>query len=314
MMKTIPFVSQCSKEEEQDWIKTLAEKLPGEVIVPFAALTDQQKEAVEIAIVANPKPEEVAMLPNLKWVHSVWAGVERLLADLGDRPFDIVRLVDPELGRTMAEAVLAWTLYLHRDMPSYAKFQKQREWVELPYIKAADKTVGIIGLGALGQASAKILGDFGFRVAGWSRSQKDMDGVQCYSGPDGLYALAERSDILVCLLPLTNETTGLLDGRFFACGAKGKGFINFGRGAVVKNADLLTALDKQYISHAVLDVFEQEPLPPESEWWGHEKVTVLPHISAPTDIDTASTIVAENIQTYRQSGVLPPVVNKKRGY
>jgi len=312
--KVIPFVGQIPQHELEDWISLLSEKLPAETIRPYADLTAEEKKVAEIAIVANPDPEEVAELTSLKWVHSVWAGVEKLLSELGDRPFEIVRLVDPELARTMADAVLSWTLYLHRNMPGYAALQKQKKWAELPYIKASEKTVGILGLGNLGIEAAHVLNSFGFNVAGWSRSPKDVKDVRCFAGEDGLKEIFKKSDILISLLPLTPQTRGLLSSDFFSLCKNGSGFINFGRGAVVNSKALLAALDNGHVAHAVLDVFEAEPLPQNDPFWTHDKVTVLPHISAPTDMGTASAIVASNLHTFRKTGALPPTVDKKRGY
>ncbi|GLQ06746.1 2-hydroxyacid dehydrogenase [Sneathiella chinensis] len=314
MHTPIPFVGQVSPEEERLWLSALSAALPEEQIVPLASLDEAQRDAARIAIVANPNPADLATLPNLEWIQSVWAGVERMLAELADRPFQIVRLVDPELARTMAEAVLAWTLYLHRDMPAYARQQKSRVWQERTYLKPSDKTVGILGVGNLGKQAAESLKGACFNVIGWSRSPKSLPGVETLSGAGGLHHLVSRSDIVVCLLPLTPETRGLIDQAVLGRFRKGSGFINFGRGAVVNADDLLAALDQGRLDHAVLDVFEQEPLPADHPFWDHPGVTVLPHISAPTDRETASRIVACNIGAFRQDGTLPETVDRKRGY
>jgi glyoxylate/hydroxypyruvate reductase A len=116
---TIAFVGQIPEDEMRGWTRRLSALLPDETITPFAELSDEGKTKAELAIVANPDPAEIAALPNIKWIHSVWAGVERMMAELSDVDAPIVRLTDPELSRTMAEAVLAWTYYLHRDMPNY---------------------------------------------------------------------------------------------------------------------------------------------------------------------------------------------------
>ncbi|MBL4907258.1 MAG: glyoxylate/hydroxypyruvate reductase A [Sneathiella sp.] len=314
MSEVIPFVSQLELKEEQEWIEVLSRQLPKERIVGFSALTAADKKDAKIAIVANPNPDEISQLPNLVWIHSVWAGVERLVGELGDQPFGIVRLIDPELARTMAEAVLAWSLYLHRDMPAYARQQKNRQWKEIPYRSVSNRTVGILGLGELGTAAAQLLAGIGFKVIGWSRSQKQVDNVITKSGEDGLAETVSRSDILVSLLPLTDQTRGLIDKSVFDNLPDQAGLINFGRGPVVAIEDLVRALDQGRLSHAVLDVFEQEPLPTESALWDHDAITVLPHISAPTNMKTASEIVARNIVLYRQKGILPVTVSRKLGY
>jgi len=314
MEPVIPFVGQVSAEDEKDWVSALSDALPNERIIPFGNLSESQRSQATIAIVANPSPEDLATLPNIVWIQSVWAGVERLLGELRDRPFEIVRMVDPEMSRTMAEAVLSWTLYLHRDMPAYAKQQKARIWVELPYKKPSHKTVGILGLGQLGRVAGEKLAEAGFKVMGWSRTAKVIEGIDTKSGEDGLSQVVAHSDIIVLLLPLSDSTRGLLNKKLFDQMGTGTSLINFARGPIIDDVDLIEALDTGRINHAVLDVFQQEPLPQDSPFWGHEDVTVLPHISAPTDFDTATKIVSKNISQYRETGTLPTTVDKERGY
>jgi glyoxylate/hydroxypyruvate reductase len=310
----IPFVSRVSLAEQAVWIKQLSAAMPDEVILPFSELTLEQKQQCDVAIVANPNPEDLLALPSLKWVHSVWAGVERMMNELVSPTFSIVRLVDPNLAKTMSEAVLAWTLFLHRDMPVYAKQQAERLWNPLPMVQLQDRRIGVLGLGELGRVSAQRLVDNGFTVAGWSRNAKQIDGVECFCGEDGLTALLSQSDLLVCLLPLTAQTKNLLNLQNLSYLPKGASLINFARGAIVDDKALLTLLDQKHLSHAVLDVFIQEPLPVEHPYWVHKSVTVLPHISAPTHPVSASAIVASNIKRYRQMGSIPPAVDPLRGY
>lgn len=310
----IVLVTRMSEDAERLWLTSLSRKMPGETIVPFRQLDEAAREKADIAIVANPDPADIARLPNLKWIHSVWAGVERLVAELGESRLPIVRLVDPQLSQTMAEAVLAWTYYLFRDMPAYANFQRQRVWQQLAYRRPQDVTIGLLGLGALGAESAARLRYAGFNVIGWSRSHKEIDGVQTFHGDRGLEELLGRSEILVCLLPLTGETRGLIDAVRLSMLPEGASLINFARGPIVVADDLIRALDSGAMKHAVLDVFDVEPLPPDNQLWDHPAITVLPHISAPTDRETAAAIVAGNILTYRSSGALPLTVDLARGY
>ncbi|NLQ16656.1 glyoxylate/hydroxypyruvate reductase A [Marinomonas sp. M1K-6] len=310
----IPFVSRMSVAEQGVWIKQLAAVLPDEVILPFAELTAEQKQQCDVAIVANPNPDDLLALPALKWVHSVWAGVERMMNELESPTFSIVRLVDSNLAKTMSEAVLAWTFFLHRDMPRYAKQQAQQAWAPRPMVQAQERRIGVLGLGELGRVSAKRLVDNGFSVAGWSRHAKQIDDVSCFWGEEGLTSLLSQSDILVCLLPLTQETAGLLNRQNLAFLPVGASIINFARGAIIDDDALLAELEKGHVAHAVLDVFGQEPLPAEHAYWRHESVTVLPHISAPTHPISASNIVASNIKRYRLTGDIPPAVDPIRGY
>jgi glyoxylate/hydroxypyruvate reductase A len=310
----IPFVAAADYAQTNAWVQALQQAMPDERVVAFDQLSESEKQSVTVAIVANPDPANLLQMPALKWVHSVWAGVERLVADLGQSQLKIVRLVDPQLAETMAEAVLAWTLYLHREMPAYARQQKNSQWLAREYIRPQSKTVSLLGLGALGEAAAKHLLTAGFQVCGWSRSQKNIVGVDCFSGESGLSAMFARTNILVCLLPLTPDTRGLLNAARLAQLPKGASLVNFARGALVQDDDLQDALNAQHLQHAVLDVFETEPLPIASWHWQHPQVTVLPHISAPTDKQTASAIVAGNIRRYRDDGSLPLLVDVAKGY
>jgi glyoxylate/hydroxypyruvate reductase len=310
----LPFVAAPGTASEAEWIAALQAAMPDEVVLPLAALDEAARQACRVAAVANPRPDDLRRLPNLQWVHSVWAGVERLLAELGDTELKIVRLVDPQLADTMAEAVLAWTLYLHRDMPRYAGQQRERLWRPLEPVRACDRTVGLLGLGALGRAAAQRLVAAGFPVQGWSRTPQDLPSVRCHAGDDGLARLLAAADILVCLLPLTPQTRGLLNAATLGRLRPNAALINFARGAIVDDLALRAALDDGRLRHAVLDVFATEPLPADSWHWAHPAVTVLPHISAPTDRQTASRIVAANVAAYRRQGLIPPAVDRGRGY
>lgn len=308
----IAFVSQSEADQRALWVSALTVAL-GEPVVDFADLGEADRAEIDVAIVANPNVVELLELPALKWVQSVWAGVENLLAD--DRlSVPIVRLVDSNLAGAMAEAVLAWTLYLHRDMPAYRVQQVAHVWGELPYVPARSRTVGLLGLGELGIAAAQLLRGVGFDLVGWSRSQKSVDGVDCFSGASGLDAVLARADILVCLLPHTAETAGLLSGERLGKLPVGASIINFGRGSLIDLDALTVQLDKGHLSQGVLDVFDTEPLDAHSLLWDHPKLTILPHISAPTDMGSASAIVAKNISAYRKNGAVPDGVDRVQGY
>ena len=314
MPNLIALVSRLDPVEEHAWLAALTAVMPNENVVLSRTLDPSRRSDVEIAIVANPDPSDVAGLPNLALVQSLWAGVERLVSELGAGAPPIVRMVDPEMARTMSEAVLAWTYYLQRDMPTYARQQNEKLWRQLPYRKPSDMAVGLLGLGALGAASAQRLSNGGFQVVGWSRSPKKLPEVESFSGEDGLAALLCTSDVVVCLLPLTSETRGLLNASCFAMIKPGAALINFARGPIVVAEDLLAALDSKRLSHAVLDVFDEEPLPATSPFWAHPNVTVLPHVSAPTDLTAAAKVVADNIRRFRRGEHIPGVVDRSRGY
>jgi glyoxylate/hydroxypyruvate reductase A len=313
MTTPIAVITRLEGSDERQWMEALAAVLPEERLVLFRDMTEAQRQQAEVAVVANPDPADVAALPNLAWIHSLWAGVERLVAELGPS-LPIVRLVDPEMSRVMAEAVLAWTLYLHRDMPAYARQQQARVWRPLPYRRPRSLTVGLLGLGALGTAAAGRLMDAGYTVRGWSRSPKELAGAETLSGDAGRAATLAASDVVICLLPLTAATRGLINKDRLALMKPMSSLINFGRGPLVVTSDLIAALDAGHLSYAVLDVFDQEPLPPDSPLWAHPGITVLPHVSAPTDRQTAAAIVAANIRAWRASGRIHAAVDRTRGY
>jgi glyoxylate/hydroxypyruvate reductase len=314
MNSILPFVARLNEADTQAWIKVLASAMPNEHIVPYSQLTDAERDTATVAIVANPDPAQLDALPNLQWVQSLWAGVERILKEVHDTKLGIVRLEDPQLAITMAEAVLAWTLYLHRDMPTYAAQQRAHVWKQLPVRLPGERRIALLGLGHLGECAAQVLLAAGFEVIGWSRRSKAIKGIKSFAGDDTLDDVLSQADIVICLLPLTDQTRNLICAKRIAKIKRSSALINFGRGAVVNTADLLSALDHGHLSHAVLDVFDVEPLPVESTLWSHEKVTVLPHISAPTHQGSAAKVVAENIARYRATGVIPKTVDREIGY
>lgn len=314
MKAPIPFIHRLEAADERRWLQELSKKMPDESILPLDKLSDAERQMADIAIVANPDPDALKQLPNLVWVHSVWAGVERMVNELSNPSFSIVRLIDPELSNTMAEAVLAWTLFLHREMPQYTEQQRKAVWQPIPYIPARERTVGILGLGELGKASAERLKDQGFNVIGWSRSEKSLAGIECYTGNEGFEDVLKKSDIIVCLLPLTTHTEHLLSFASMELIKPGAKLINFARGKIIEDEALLYALNTGQLQHAVLDVFSIEPLRPSDPYWTHPKVTVLPHISAATSIVSASNIVAQNIRNYRHVKILPNTVDLQLGY
>ena len=314
MKSIVPFISMLPKADIDQWLKILKKKLPKERIVKFSNLKKSDYKKIDVAIVANPNPTEVKKLVNLKWIQSVWVGVEKLVESFKGEKVKIVRLVDPEMNRTMSEAVLSWVLYLHRDMHFYQVQQNKRVWKEADYIKPSKKIVSIIGLGELGSASAAKLIENGFNVCGWSRGKKNIRKVKSFTGELGLKNMLKQTDILVCLIPLTRKTKYLLNYKTLSYLKKGASIINFARGAIINAKDLVKHLNSGKIKHAVLDVFEQEPLPKTSILWKHKNVTVLPHISAHTDMDTASSIVSKNIKMYRLKNRIPKSVDMVRGY
>lgn len=315
MKNIVAFCSQVSKSEQQHWLKELNHLLCDVVeIIPFDQLSEVQKNQIKVAVVANPDPLQLNQLVNLEWLQSLWSGVEKLVEQLSNKHVKIVRMIDPKLSSNMAEAVLTFTLYLHRNVPTYINQKNNKQWLAHKLIDAKQRQVGILGLGELGQASANKLIENGFNLNGWSRSSKKIKDIECYHGESGFYEILQKSDILICLLPLTNQTKNLLNKVTLKLLPKGASLINFSRGPIVNEQDLLESLNSNHLTHAVLDVFNVEPLPENHPYWINPKVTVLPHISAPTDVKSASIIVAKNIKKYLNSGQIPNSINLERGY
>ena len=270
---------------------------------------------IDYALVWRPEPGFLASLPNLKLILSLGAGVDHLLGDpLLPRQIPIVRLVDPHLTHAMSEYVVLQVLRLHRRELEYRAQQQAVVWRELDQPNAAGRRVGILGLGELGQDAAKKLAALGFDVAGWSRRERTIAGVRSYAGAAGLAPLLGRSEILVCLLPLTPETEGILNTRTLALLPKGAALVNAARGAHLVEEDLLAALASGQISAAVLDVFRDEPLPAGHPFWHHPRVVVTPHVAAFTNPSTAAPIILGNIRRFEEGLPLLNRVDPARGY
>ncbi|WP_435988752.1 2-hydroxyacid dehydrogenase [Sulfitobacter sp. SH24] len=314
MKPIVPFVHNLTGPLVAEWTQALQRAAPTLDIRAFGALSEAERETVKVAIVANPDPANLLEFPNLAWVQSLWAGVDRLIHEMPGENVRIARLVDPQLADTMAEAVLAWSLFLHRGMPRYAAQQAEKQWRQHRLPTPSERCIGVLGLGHLGQKSLRRLQQNDFNVIGWSRSPKSISEVTTFHGTEGLKKLTALVDILVVLLPLTPQTRGLLDEDLFSSLKKGAALINFARGDIIDGSALLGALDTGKVDHAVLDVFPVEPLPGDDLFWTHPKVTVLPHISAPTNMTTASSIVAENLGTFFSTGQMPETVSRKAGY
>ncbi|WP_374534718.1 2-hydroxyacid dehydrogenase [Phenylobacterium sp.] len=292
----LTFLSRLSEGVESRWLAALADSLPNEKI------TLGPDPDAEIAIVANPPPGALAALPRLAFVQSAWAGVEGLLADPALPQVPLARLVDPGLAAQMAEAAAAHVLALHRQAPAYAAQAAQGLWRQLDQPPARARRVGFLGYGELARASANLLQDIGFQVDAWSRSHGDLS------------ALLAQSDIVVNLLPLTEQTRGVLGAATFARMKRGAAIVNLARGAHLVEPDLLAALADGTLSHAVLDVFETEPLPPGHPFWRHPQITVLPHVAAITDPVSASAFIAANITRFRAGQPLQGLVDRTAGY
>ena len=295
------------------WQEALQSRDPGLEVRTWPDLGDPAE--IEYALVWFPPPGLLASLPNLKAVFSVGAGVDHLLADPDyPRHVPMVRMVEPGLTAGMTEFVVMSVLHHHRFMVDYRIQQQAHEWREVLQVAAKDRRVGIMGLGQLGQDAATKLRGFGFNLLGWSRGEKKLPGVTSFYGADQLDAFLRDCQILVCLLPLTPETRGILNSRSFAKLPRGAAVINVGRGQQLVEADLVAALNSGHVSGATLDVFEEEPLPKDSPLWDHPRVVMTPHIASMTITDSAAQAVINGIRRQRAGEPLEHVFDFERGY
>jgi glyoxylate/hydroxypyruvate reductase len=288
--------------EREAWLAALTRELPGVHWLDDAEAA-RAPAGITAAVVANPAPGRLAGLPDLQLIQSLWAGVDKLLADPTlPRGLPIARMVDPAMNAAMAETALWAVLSLHRGFFTYQRQQQQAHWHPLPQRRADEVPVLVLGRGQMGGTAAARLAALGYPVTSWGRSDGD------------LAPLLAQAGVVVNLLPLTEATRGLIDARFLAALPPGAGLVNLARGAHVVEADLLQALDRGHVAHAVLDVFHQEPLPREHPFWQHSRVTVLPHAAAATDERSAAAVVATNLRALHAGQPIQHLVDRARGY
>ncbi|WP_293800804.1 glyoxylate/hydroxypyruvate reductase A [uncultured Bosea sp.] len=302
----------------EDWRARFQALLPDMPIVVLGEPFDRR--AVHYVASWKHPPGSLTGLPNLAAIFSLGAGVDFLFADdkLPEAP--IARIVDPDLTTRMSEYIVLHCLSYLRQQRRYDSQQREKLWDDDRNQPAARSVrVGIMGLGELGQDAARKLTVMGFDVAGWSRSPKTIEGLQTFSGEDGMKAFLGRTDILVSLLPLTPDTRGIINAEMLSGLAQGGRLggpflINAGRGGLQVADDILAALDAGTLKGATLDVFEVEPLPADSALWTHPGVTVTPHNSAMSEPEAIATAVATQIRRLEAGEPLLNVVDPARGY
>jgi glyoxylate/hydroxypyruvate reductase A len=282
----------------------------------------RQADDVRYALVWQPPAGLLQRLPNLQLIVSVGAGVDSLLEDPTLPVIPLVRFVDADLTRRMAQYVVLNVLYHHRRMSEFRELQTRRIWKYLPEAAAQDVRVGIMGLGVLGAAAAAALRPFGYPLRGWTRTPKTIEGVDGYSGPHQLEPFLAETDVLVAVLPLTPHTRGLLNRALFRkLSLRGRSpllpgpvLINAGRGGLQVDADILAALDAGELYAASLDVFEREPLPAPSRLWSHPRVVITPHNAAESAPAAIARYAVRQIQAHAAGRRLENVVHRARGY
>lgn len=271
---------------------------------------------IDYVLSFRPPPGFLKTLSNVKAIFSVGAGVDGFLADPEyPKSVPLVRFVDHSLSREMAQYVVMHTLIFHRQQRLFDSFQQKPKWQQMmPARPTTETRVGILGLGEIGTMTGERLRDLDFKVAGWSRSKKNVKGIESFAGEDAMKPFFARSDILICLLPLTPETRGILNKKTFAMLPKGAFIINVARGGHLIEDDLVAAIDSGHLAGATLDVFQTEPLPETSPLWGHPKITVTPHVAAISDPRAMARVVVEGIARQANGKPLENVVDFARGY
>jgi glyoxylate/hydroxypyruvate reductase A len=306
------FLYKANATRGQEWARFFAARAPD---LPFRLWPDIGDPAQIRYLAAWMPPDNIAAtFPNLELVFSVGAGVDQFDVSRLPPHVPLIRMLEPGIAESMVEYVTMAVLALHRDLVHFIAQQREQTWREIQITQAAKRRVGIMGLGLLGQAVLERLKAFGFPLAGWNRSPRTIEDVSCYAGGQALSEFLARTDILVCLLPLTSETRGILNTRLFEALPRGGQLVNVGRGGHLVEADLIEALDHGVLSAAVLDVAEHEPLPAGHPFWSHPRILLTPHIASMTTPEAAVEFVLETIARHRRGEALPGQVDLDRGY
>ena len=295
------------------WVEAFRAELPGVEIRLWPDVGDRR--SIEYAVVGSLPPGELARLPRLRLIASLFAGQDLLLSDEMLPPaVPIVRTDNPDGDPMMSEFVVLHVLRHHRHMPAYAMAQSRREWRQIRQPRAGDRRVGIMGLGPIGLGAARALRGLGFAIAGWTRRAREEEGIETFHGRAQFPAFLARSEIIVNLLPLTPQTEDILDATAFAMLPRGASVINLGRGQHLVDEDLLGAIATGHIVAATLDVFRIEPLPAESHFWTNPAITVTPHVARRLDVEGIARRVAEQVRRLDEGRPLENLVDRVAGY
>ncbi|MUH36798.1 glyoxylate/hydroxypyruvate reductase A [Zobellia amurskyensis] len=295
------------------WKKALLAQQPD--LEVYSYLEEHPKERIKMALVWKHPEGALANYPNLKLIASSGAGVDFIFEDeTAPKNLPITRVVDDMLAKDMSEHVLAVILSHLKNLDRYRVNQTKGIWKPIQYRRISDFTVGIMGLGALGRELASDLVKYDFKVQGWANSKKEIEGVKCFVGESGFQGFLETTQILVCLLPLTDATSGILNKNLFKQLPNGAFVINVARGGHLVDEDLLEMLNNGYLSGAGLDVYHQEPLPKEHPFWSHEKIQMTPHYASVSDTNSVVPQILENYDRLLNGSSLLNEVMMDKGY
>jgi len=295
------------------WARALVEVVPGAEVVAWRE--DMLEAACDYAILWAPPATLLAQLKKVKAIFLAGAGVDALLK-LGNAlpAAPIIRLGDAGMAVQMAEYVAHSVLRYFRRFDDYEKQARSGIWAPLPQFVKQDFTVGVLGMGKLGSRVLETMGHFGYPLRGWSRTPKHVQGVDCYAGMDSLNAFLAGTRVLVCMLPLTPETTALLDYTRLSQLPLGAYLINVARGEMVNEPDFLKLIQSGHIAGATLDVFSFEPLPESHPFWNEPRINITPHISALTVLHDSVRQIAGKMKSLEDGEPVADVVDRTRGY
>lgn len=300
-------------KDPENWVKALKNQHPGMNIYVYPE--EHDPEEVEFALCWNHPRGLFKNYPNLKVVASMGAGVDHIVNDPGlPEDVKITRVVDEMLTNDMSDFVLSQVMNHVRGLHEYAKAQTEKKWKTFQYKRPKDTKVGIMGLGVLGNDTATKLTRNGFDVYAWTRTEKDCESVTCFHGKDQLEDFLKNSEILVCLLPLTEDTENILNADLFDLLPEGAYVINVARGQHLVEHDLMEMIDKGHLSGAALDVFREEPLPEEHPFWEHPRINITPHIASLTNPESVIPQIVENYERMKEHEPLKNTVEMKKGY
>ena len=306
------FLYKADPARGKVWARLFAERAPH---LPFKIWPDVgDPEQVRYLAAWQPPDDPTRTLPNLEVLFSVGAGVDQFDLSGIAAHVPVVRMIEPGIVEGMVEYATHAVLTIHRDFFVYAAQQQQVCWRDLPVRSASSCRVGVLGLGMLGTAVLERLRLFGYACAGWSRSEHRIEGVECYAGDSALDAFLARTDILVCLLPLTPATRHMLDARLLGKLPRGASLVQTGRGAHLVQDDLLQLLDDGHVRYALLDVTTPEPLPREHPFWRHPGIRITPHIASATRPETAVESVLDNLRRHQAGLPMIGQIDRHRGY
>jgi glyoxylate/hydroxypyruvate reductase len=308
----VTILFHSTMDDPEAWVPQLSARLPGETVCAWPE--DGDPESVDAAVLWTQPPGGLRRYPNLRFVQSLGAGVNQLDLTTFPAGVRVARLVDPGMAAQIAEYCLAAVLRHHRRFDAHGRAQRAGRWSFEPPRPASSFAVGVMGLGELGSAAAARLRDTGYPVRGWTRRLKPVEGIETFVGREALPAFLDGLAAVICLLPLTAETEGILNATLFAGLPEGAYLVNAGRGAHLVEADLLDALATSRLAGATLDVFREEPLPLGHPFWTHERILMTPHVAAFADPAAAGTLVAENILRVRRGEAPLNEVEPARGY